>query len=68
MRTGIRKIEAAAAGIRVFEHAPLEGTPLPRCTAGAHIDAHLPAGLVSQYTRRGSPHQSDVYDCGARRG
>jgi vanillate O-demethylase ferredoxin subunit len=51
MRTGIRKIEAAAAGIRVFEHAPLEGTPLPRCTAGAHIDAHidahLPAGLVS---------------------
>jgi len=61
MKTGIRKIEEAALGIRVFELAPLDGVDLPPYAAGAHIDVHLPTGLVRQYSLCGHPQQSDVY-------
>jgi vanillate O-demethylase ferredoxin subunit len=61
MKTGIRKIEEAAAGIRVFELVPLDGTPLPPYTAGAHIDVHLPAGLIRQYSLCAHPQQNDAY-------
>jgi vanillate O-demethylase ferredoxin subunit len=61
MKTGIRRIEEVADGIRMFELAPLDGTPLPHYTPGAHIDVHLPAGLVRQYSLCGRPQQGDAY-------
>ncbi|MFM0630419.1 hypothetical protein [Paraburkholderia xenovorans] len=61
MKVGIARIEEAAAGIRVLELAPLDGKPLPPYTAGAHISAHLPAGLVRQYSLCGRPEQDDAY-------
>lgn len=61
MKTGIKRIEEIADGIRVFELAPLDGTPLPQYTPGAHIDVHLPTGLVRQYSLCGRPQQSDAY-------
>lgn len=61
MKTGIRKIEEAAAGIRVFELVSIDGTPLPEFTAGAHIDVHLPAGIVRQYSLCTHPQQNDAY-------
>ena len=32
-----------------------EGQPLPAWTPGAHIDLHLPCGLIRQYSLTGSP-------------
>jgi vanillate O-demethylase ferredoxin subunit len=61
MKTGIRRIEEAAAGIRVFELVPLDGKPLPSYTAGAHVDVHLPAGLVRQYSLCTRAQQNDAY-------
>ena len=61
MKTGIKRIEEVAHGIRMFELAPLDGTPLPQYTPGAHIDVHLPTGLVRQYSLCGRPQQSDAY-------
>lgn len=61
MKVGIARIEETAAGIRVFELAPLDGKPLPPYTAGAHISVHLPAGLVRQYSLCGRPEQYDAY-------
>ncbi|AMV48698.1 PDR/VanB family oxidoreductase [Paraburkholderia caribensis] len=61
MKTGIRRIEEVAQGIRMFELAPLDGTRLPEYTPGAHIDVHLPTGLVRQYSLCGGPQQRDAY-------
>jgi vanillate monooxygenase ferredoxin subunit len=61
MKVGITRIDEAAADIRVFELASLDGSALPRYTAGAHIDVHLSAGVVRQYSLCGRLQQDDVY-------
>ncbi|MEH8417887.1 molybdenum cofactor-independent xanthine hydroxylase subunit HpxE [Klebsiella pneumoniae] len=38
-----------------------EGQPLPAWTPGAHIDLHLPCGLIRQYSLTGSPAEQDRY-------
>lgn len=38
-----------------------EGQPLPAWTPGAHIDLHLPCGLIRQYSLTGSPAERDRY-------
>ena len=40
----------AAEGICSYELARADGGPLPAFSAGSHIDVHLPAGLVRQYS------------------
>jgi len=61
MKVGIARIEQAATDIRVFELVPLDNAPLPPYAAGAHIDVHLPAGIVRQYSLCGQPQQDDGY-------
>ena len=39
-----------AEGICSFELAAVDGAPLPPFEPGAHIDVHLPAGLIRQYS------------------
>ncbi|MDH2434593.1 PDR/VanB family oxidoreductase [Pokkaliibacter sp. MBI-7] len=39
-----------AADIRRFQLEPINSTALPAFTAGAHIDVHLPNGLIRQYS------------------
>lgn len=46
----VRTIRIEAEQIRSFELCPLAGEQLPVTTAGAHIDVHLPNGLVRQYS------------------
>ena len=41
--------------------------PLPRWHPGAHIDVHLPSGLLRQYSLCGDPHISDAYRLAVRR-
>ncbi|WP_028602935.1 PDR/VanB family oxidoreductase [Ottowia thiooxydans] len=39
-----------ATDIASFELARLDGAPLPRFSAGSHIDVHIPGGLTRQYS------------------
>ncbi|WP_176154229.1 PDR/VanB family oxidoreductase [Burkholderia vietnamiensis] len=44
-----------------FEFVADDGSPLPRFDAGAHIDVHLPGGLVRQYSLCNDPRHGDRY-------
>lgn len=44
-----------------FEFVSDDGSPLPRFDAGAHIDVHLPGGLVRQYSLCNHPGHGDRY-------
>ncbi|WP_175697402.1 PDR/VanB family oxidoreductase [Burkholderia ambifaria] len=44
-----------------FEFVRDDGSPLPRFDAGAHIDVHLPGGLVRQYSLCNHPAHGDRY-------
>jgi ferredoxin-NADP reductase len=46
----VTAIRYAARDTHLFEFTPLDGKPLPRYEPGAHIDLHLPNGLVRQYS------------------
>lgn len=43
------------------------GGPLPRWHPGAHIDVHLPSGLVRRYSLCGDPDGTDSYRVAVRR-
>lgn len=49
-----------------FEFVGLNGQ-LPTGQAGAHIDVHLPNGLVRQYSLTNGPAQTDSYVIGVKR-
>lgn len=46
----IRSITREAEGLWAFELVPVDGGPLPDYAPGAHLDLHLPGGLVRQYS------------------
>ncbi|WP_342133214.1 PDR/VanB family oxidoreductase [Hydrogenophaga sp. OTU3427] len=51
-----------ATDIDVFELVAADtAVPLPRYEAGAHIDVHLPGGLVRQYSLCGPPENGQAY-------
>jgi vanillate O-demethylase ferredoxin subunit len=50
-----------AQDICSFELVDPDGRPLPRFTAGAHVDVHLPDGLVRQYSLCNNPAETHRY-------
>ncbi|MDB5942817.1 MAG: ferredoxin [Ramlibacter sp.] len=60
-------IRYAAAGINLYEFTALDGDALPAFSAGAHIDLHLPNGLVRQYSLCNPPHERRHYVVGVKR-
>ncbi|ABR89977.1 oxidoreductase/oxygenase, vanB family [Janthinobacterium sp. Marseille] len=62
----VRAIRIEAEQIRSFELCPLAGERLPAAAAGAHIDVHLPNGLVRQYSLL-HPGESKAYMIGVNR-
>src|SRR5262245_20042469 len=46
----VTAIRYAARDTNLYEFAPLDGKPLPPYQPGAHIDLHLPNGLIRQYS------------------
>ncbi len=56
----------AAEDIAGFELTPLTGQ-LPTFQPGAHIDVHLPNGLVRQYSLTNGPGQTGSYVIGVKR-
>ncbi|MFC4929664.1 PDR/VanB family oxidoreductase [Massilia sp. GCM10023247] len=56
----VRKVEAAQ-DIVAFELQAPDGAALPRFEAGAHIDVHLPNGLVRQYSLCNDARERERY-------
>jgi len=47
-----------------IEFTSLDGSPLPAFSAGAHIDVHLPNGLMRQYSLCNAPSETHRYVIG----
>ncbi|MEJ7929346.1 PDR/VanB family oxidoreductase [Ramlibacter sp. AN1015] len=60
-------IRRAADGIHLLEFVRPDGAPLPPFTAGAHVDLHLPGGLVRQYSLCNPPHETHRWELGVKR-
>lgn len=56
-----------AEGICSYELVRLDGAPLPPFEAGAHIDVHVGAGQVRQYSLCSAPHETHRYLIGVLR-
>ena len=65
LRVQVQRKFETAAGVAAFELAPLEGV-LPTFQPGAHIDVHLPNGLVRQYSLTNGPGESSCYRIGVK--
>jgi vanillate O-demethylase ferredoxin subunit len=60
-RVRVVSVRDVAVDTRAYELAPADGRPLPGYSAGAHIDVHVPAGVVRQYSLCGSIAVSNRY-------
>lgn len=56
-----------ARDILLYELEPLDATPLPPVSAGAHLDLHLPGGLIRQYSLITSLCHAERYVVGIKR-
>jgi vanillate O-demethylase ferredoxin subunit len=61
LRLRLRQLRQEAEGIVSYEFAAADGAPLPPFTAGAHIDLHLPGGMVRSYSLVNDPVERDRY-------
>ncbi|WP_448955895.1 2Fe-2S iron-sulfur cluster-binding protein [Labrys neptuniae] len=66
IRVEVARKWQAADGIAGFELRPVKGL-LPTFQPGAHIDVHLPNGLIRQYSITNGPGESDRYVIGVKR-
>lgn len=64
-RVQVANIQNTATDIKSIELIPLEGL-LPTFHSGAHIDVHLPNGMVKQYSLTNGPGQTDRYIIGVK--
>lgn len=65
IRVEVARKWPAADGIAGFELKPIAGI-LPTFQPGAHIDVHLPNGLIRQYSITNGPGESDSYVIGVK--
>ena len=65
LRVTVARKWTTAEGVAAFELAPLTGT-LPTFQPGAHIDVHLPNGLVRQYSITNGPGESASWRIGVK--
>lgn len=66
LRVQVARKWAAADGIAALELRTVNGV-LPTFQPGAHIDLHLPNGLVRQYSITNGPGETDRYVIGVKR-
>lgn len=65
IRATVTRKWMAAEGIAAFELRPIKGL-LPTFQPGAHIDVHMPNGLIRQYSITNGPGESDSYVIGVK--
>ena len=61
LQVRVARKQAVAEGISSFEFVAAAGGALPAFEAGAHIDVHLPGGLVRQYSLCNAPGPTQHY-------
>ncbi|WP_426615204.1 PDR/VanB family oxidoreductase [Bradyrhizobium sp. McL0616] len=67
IKTVVAGIEAAGAGIKLFTLADPDHWELPPFKPGAHIDLHLPSGLVRTYSLCNEPADNARYVVAVKR-
>jgi vanillate O-demethylase ferredoxin subunit len=67
LRVKVAAKTTVAEGISTYELESLDGAPLPSFEAGAHIDVHVPGGLVRQYSLYDLPRECSRYRIGVLR-
>ena len=67
LRLRVQAIRLQADGIHAFELVDPDGAELPAATAGAHVDVHLPDGLMRSYSLSGDPADRTVWTLGVLR-
>jgi ferredoxin-NADP reductase len=60
-------IRYAARDTNLYELTPLDGKPLPGYEPGAHIDLHLPNGLIRQYSLLDDEPDGSSYSIAVKR-
>lgn len=65
LRVQVRRKWEPAVGVAAFELVPITGV-LPTFQPGAHIDVHLPNGLVRQYSITNGPGDTSCYRIGVK--
>jgi ferredoxin-NADP reductase len=61
LKLAIRSVHSPADRVVSIELGASDGSPLPGWTPGAHIDLHLPSGLVRSYSLHGDPGDRGSY-------
>lgn len=62
----VRALRYEAPGVLSLELVPTNGKPLPPFEPGAHVDLHLPGGIMRQYSLCGDPNDTSRYRVGIR--
>lgn len=57
----VQAVRLEADRIHSYELRASDGAPLPAFTAGAHVDVHLPNGLVRSYSLANPPGETQRY-------
>ena len=63
----VTTIRYAARDTHLYEFTRLDGKPLPAYEPGAHIDLHLPNGLIRQYSLINADPDPATYTVGIKR-
>jgi phthalate 4,5-dioxygenase reductase subunit len=63
----VRRAEAAAEGIQLFELACDDGAALPAFTPGAHLHVKAPNGLIRRYSLANDPDETSFYQFAVKR-
>jgi len=61
LKLAVRSVRPAADRVVSIELGASDGSPLPGWDPGAHIDLHLPSGLVRSYSLHGDPRDRSSY-------
>ena len=67
LRVTDRQVVAHDENVVALTLSAVDGKPLPRWHPGAHLDVHLPSGLVRQYSLCGDPRSDSAYRVAVRR-
>ncbi len=67
LRLRVEAIRLQADGIHAFELVDPDAALLPPATAGAHIDVHLPGGLMRSYSLASDPADRSAWTLGVLR-
>ncbi|UAB88953.1 reductive dehalogenase [Ruegeria sp. SCSIO 43209] len=67
MRVELTKVDKMTSDVTKYEFSTLDGAPLPKWTAGAHLDVLVSPEFLRQYSMSGDPSDRTTYQIGVLR-